>query len=263
MTADRNELARRIYAGERELLPLLYELCSGIINKQAFSFYRAKESRCLAAGVTVEDLISVGYFALLEAVKAYNKDTKGYNFLAYLRYPLLNQFNTAIGYRTTRTAREPLNNAVSLNAPPRADIEDVTLLDIIEDKEGSGVYDDVVDSVALAEVFPEVKRVLQDHPKRYDVLVKAYKENKTVKQIAEELGMTVGLVNYNRAEARRRLWRSQKLKHIYVDVIGGQFAHSSLGYWKNTHNSAVEWAAMKRERLRREEMLKYYRKQRG
>ncbi len=250
MTADRNGLARRIYAGETSLLPLLYELCSGIINKQAFSFYRAKESRCLAAGVTVDDLISVGYFALLEAVEAYNNDTKGYNFLAYLRYPLLTQFNTAIGYRTTRAAREPLNNAVSLDQPPKGDIEDITLMDTIEDTESSGVYDEVIDGMALAEVFPEARRVLADYPERYAILVKYYEEQKPIKAIAEEMGMTVGQVNHAKLEARQQLYRSQKLKWIYADIIGASYKRSGLGYWKNTHNSSTEWAAMKREHLR-------------
>ena len=255
MTADRNELARRIYAGESECIPLLYELCSGIIKKAAYTFYRKMESRCLAAGVAVEDLISTGYIALVEAIKAYNHDTKGYKFLAYLRYPLLNQFNAAIGYRTKRTAREPLNNAVSLDQPPTGDTEDLTLLDCIVDSEGSGVYDELIDDMAMAEVFPEVRRILEDYPRRYDILVKHYKEGKPVKIIAEEMGLPVGLVSHDKAAALRQLYRSQKLKWIYADIIGESYKRSSFGYWKNTHTSATEWAAIKRERLRREKML--------
>lgn len=250
MTADRNELARRIYNGEREQMPLLYELCSGIISKSAYSFYRERESRCDAAGVTVDDLISVGYFALLEAIEAYNKDTRGYKFLAYLRYPLRNQFNALIGYRSARTAKEPLNNCISLDLPPNGDTENITLMDTIEDKKVAYIYDDLIDSIELKEVFPEAKRVLSDYPELYDILIKAYKEKMTVPQIAEAMGLTASQVSSNKAKARRQLWRSKKLKQLFYDMIGLSYSRSGLSYWKATHNSSVEWAAIKREQIK-------------
>ena len=251
MTADRNELARRIYAGEAECIPLLYELCNGIIAKAAYSFYRNKESRCLAAGVTVEDLISVGYFALLEAVQAYNKDTKGYQFITFLNYPLRNNFNILIGCRSKRQAYEPLNNALSLDMPYSEDTEDITLMDTIADETSKTLYDGVVNDLALSEVFPAVCEVLKDKEQQQTVILKKYRDNKTHRQIAEETGLELSVVKYCIAAARRELARSRKLQQIYFDVIGCSWQRSGLSYFRNSRSSSVEWAVMEIEKRKR------------
>ena len=203
MSVDRETLARAGNIAE------LYILCEGIISKAAFRFYMMNESRCHAAGVELSDLKAEGYFAVLEAAEAYRRQDGKYKFLTYLNYPLRNRFNVLIGYRGKQRLYEPLNNSVSLDVPIKGDTEDITLLDTIEDKDGSGVYDEVADSLALSEVFPEVVRLLKDFPERYEILVKAYLENKTISRIAAETGLSASQVSTAKAEARRQLRRSK------------------------------------------------------
>ena len=253
IATNREELAQRIYNGEHDRTAELYTLCSGIIAKAAHTFYRSKESRCITAGVTAEDLISEGYFALMDAVQAFSggQNPKGYKFLAYLRYPLQNRFNALIGCRSKRQAYEPLNNALSLDLPPKGDTEGITLMDTITDEDSRTLYDGIADSLVLSEVFPAVCDVLKDKEQQRTVILKKYRDNKTHRQIAEETGLGVSAVNYYIAAARRELSQSRKLKQIYLDVIGCSWQRGGLGYFRNSHTSSVEWAVMELEKKRR------------
>ena len=70
----REELAARIKAGEKSLLPMLWGECRGTVIIMAAKYRSIIEQN---AFVDMEDFIQCGYFAMLEAVEAYNPE-KGY-----------------------------------------------------------------------------------------------------------------------------------------------------------------------------------------
>lgn len=95
----------------------LWENNKGIIYRLARSYYRPTSPH------TLEDLVQQGYFALLQAVKSYDKE-KGYKFTSYLPF----SFQCAI--------RGPyMDTYISLDTPIGRDGEENenTLADTIPD----------------------------------------------------------------------------------------------------------------------------------
>ena len=89
------ELAVQIQAGEREQLPELWEQVHRLLAlmfRRLLSQSPDNHTRAVSAGITLEDLEQEGYFALLEAVDAYDP-TSGYKFTAYLKYPVMKRFS--------------------------------------------------------------------------------------------------------------------------------------------------------------------------
>lgn len=89
------EAARRIQGGEQSAIPLLWEGVKKFIRLWAYKYYVQHESLCKRAGVEKEDLYQCGYFAMLNAVRAYDATT-GYRFITYMAYYLQNEFNAAV-----------------------------------------------------------------------------------------------------------------------------------------------------------------------
>ena len=79
------ELTAAIQAGNRELLPLLWEKNERLINQLIL---KAVGSRTLPAHIDIDDIMQCGYFAMLAAVKAYKPSE--YKFTAYLSYSVKN-----------------------------------------------------------------------------------------------------------------------------------------------------------------------------
>lgn len=67
------EAAKRIKQGDKAAEVTLWQNVLGIIRLYAYRWCRAKAVLCARAGVTLEDLIQEGYFAMLEAVSAYDE----------------------------------------------------------------------------------------------------------------------------------------------------------------------------------------------
>lgn len=98
------ELAVKIQAGELNYLPELWAQTKKWIAasyKRMLRNSTASQDRFIRAGVTLDDLQQEGYFALLEAVDAYKPDA-GYQFITYLRYPIMNRYFSAIGLKTAK-----------------------------------------------------------------------------------------------------------------------------------------------------------------
>ena len=115
------ELAIKIQGGEYACLPLLWEQIKLFMCHHCNRFYMFNEKACISAGVQLDDLQQESYFAMLEAVQAYNLDS-GYRFMTFLNYPLKNILNTIVGYRTITQRKNTLNHAVSIEKPVTDDL---------------------------------------------------------------------------------------------------------------------------------------------
>ena len=119
------ELARN---GDREALAQLWAQVRGLVYKQA-----SKWAVYAGGGVTLEDLIQSGAVAMLLAVNTFDS-TKGTKFSTYLFPRLRAEFTAATGWATKRGQLDPLQNAISIDAPLTDDDEDpFTLANTVED----------------------------------------------------------------------------------------------------------------------------------
>lgn len=237
------ELARRIYDGDNTSMEALYNNCRNLIIKYANSFYRLNQERCNKCGVCIDDLISEGFFVLLDAVKAYCEQDTNYKYTAFLNYPFKNRYNSMIGYRSDRGLKEPLNQYTSFNEPVQG-YDGVTLADTIEDKDAENKINDINDNVSLQQVFPMVKEILT--PGQFDIIEKHYRSGLSLLDIAEESGEPLTNIQEQNRKAFRELRKPEhkKLRGIYFDVIDSSYNRGGFSRFDRTWTSSTEWAAL-------------------
>ena len=117
------ELVALIQAGDRDRIVELWHQVQRMVYKQAARWAGV-------GGTTLEDLEQAGFIAVLRAVDTYDP-TKA-KFSTHLFQRLRAEFSAATGYNSKRSWFDPLQNAVSLDAP-LTDEEDATLADFIPD----------------------------------------------------------------------------------------------------------------------------------
>ena len=118
------ELVALIQAGDRDRIVELWHQVQRMVYKQAARWAGLN-------GTTMEDLEQAGFIAMLRAVDSYDP-SRGTKFSTYLFHRLRAELSAATGYNSKRSWFDPLQNAVSLDAPLE-DSEDATLADFIPD----------------------------------------------------------------------------------------------------------------------------------
>lgn len=131
------ELAKRINAGERELVPELWANVEAFIRMRAGQFLRAATltQRLNDPAIDVEDLVQESYFGMLKAIEYFDENS-GYAFLTYLKTTLLKSFYKASGLKRKKHPTK------SLNEPIGSDGDEMELSEIVEDsKAQNGFYE--------------------------------------------------------------------------------------------------------------------------
>jgi DNA-directed RNA polymerase specialized sigma24 family protein len=130
------DMALYIKWGDDSLIPALW------VQIRPFIHQRAKQ-RLMETPAHMrefeEDLVQEGYFAMMEAIEAFDPLT-GYKFLTYMRYPLMSCFNTFLNTRTAKGKKDPNRYAISLDAPIEGGEDYSTLGDLIIDPESEAGY---------------------------------------------------------------------------------------------------------------------------
>ena len=129
MTMTTNEIAAAVQAGQTDILEL-WEAVRRFAHDRAYRWTRAAKVR---GGAVLDDLVQCAFIALLDAVQTWRPE--GGAFLTWYGLKLKTAFTEATGQRIERTRQEPLDRALSLDAPltDSASGEDFTLADVIED----------------------------------------------------------------------------------------------------------------------------------
>lgn len=131
------ELAKRINAGERELVPVLWANVEGFVRMRAGQFLRAATltQRLNDPAIDVDDLVQESYFGMIKAIEYYDENS-GYAFLTYLKTTLLKSFYKASGLNRKK------HTTKSLNEPIDSDRDETELSEIVEDsKAQNGFYE--------------------------------------------------------------------------------------------------------------------------
>ena len=140
------ELVALIQAGDRDRIVELWHQVQRMVYKQAARWAGV-------GGTTLEDLEQAGFIAVLRAVDTYDP-TKA-KFSTHLFQRLRAEFSAATGYNSKRSWFDPLQNAVSLDAPLE-DSEDATLADFIPDPAAAAEMDSVEVRIGVAAILAEL-----------------------------------------------------------------------------------------------------------
>lgn len=243
------EMAIAVYNGQKSFIADLYINNTGFIFNIAKSFYNRNLERCERCGIELSDMMNEAYFVIPSAVEAYIKSNKQYKFITFLRFPLLNCFSYLAGLRTQSGKQEPLNLAKSLDEYISENkTDETTFLDTIKDDRAE-FEDNLINNIALSEIFPSVKSALQNKL-YFDVIEQRYKFNRSLDYIGSLYGITPQIVRQIEYKALREL-RKPKHKTIaafkdeYIDM---SLTRSGLSCFRATQTSSVEWAVLMRDK---------------
>jgi RNA polymerase sigma factor (sigma-70 family) len=136
-----DDMAMAIQAGESEKIPALWEAVKRLLFKKCGGYYDNHAGRCKAAGAEPDDLVQEAFFALLDAVEAHDP-ASGFQFTAYLNFPLQNRLNTLTRLRTPAQMKDPLCQADRLDRPVPG-VEDLTVGDTVPDPAAQAALEQV------------------------------------------------------------------------------------------------------------------------
>lgn len=245
-------------AGEKEragILNELWERNSGILSLYSIRFYNANKAACERAGQELDDLMQIAFFALRDAVEAFNIES-GYKLTTFLRYPLQNQFNEALGRQTSK--KRPLNFCASLDSPIGEEEDSSTLGDFQEDKYAFAMFEQADEAIFNIQLRKALDSSLSTIPERESRVIQSiYFNNATRSEIADDMGCVLSNVCAIERHGLRHLRQHKSLIHLkpFHDEIIEHNAWHGTGFssWKNTGASSVERTTEKAE----EYMLKF------
>jgi len=242
------EMAVKIQNGQKELLADLWEQNTGIIRIKAYSLYNQYRTHCASSGVELEDILQISYFALCDAVAAYQAEGE-YKLLSYLKFPLLKHFKVLLGISTSK--REPLNQSVSLNEVMGGDDGDNEHIDMLIDPASSDPFNQTEADIFNVELHDTLEKSISKLPVTRAAAVRGrYLEGKTQGQIATELGISRQRIHTFEREALRKL-RKEKALQAFREEIMANLAYKGTGLTKfrETGESSVERAVIRADEL--------------
>lgn len=261
-------LAALAAAGNAFALGQLWEVNKGFVRRQLWQWYEKNQTVADSAGLSFEDLVQEGYFAVDYAAKHYSAEQG--SFTTYLSYALLKQIRTSTCGEHTRgvttedgrrvaVSANPLNECTSLDAPLDADDEgSSTRGEIIEDPAASQAFQSAEDEIYNEELHTALEEALsQLTAKQADVVRRHYFDDKAISEIAQEDGTTRNAAQNREQAAFIALRRNLKLQRWRDDVITTR-AWRGTGWnaW-NRYGSVQERTAEYLEE-KEEERFNYY-----
>ncbi|MBR0281374.1 MAG: sigma-70 family RNA polymerase sigma factor [Oscillibacter sp.] len=242
------ELAAAIRAGQKELLPQLWNQVERFVVRQASRVMTL--SGGFGGGAEFEDLYQSGYLALVAAVEGYDPE-RGMSFIGYLAFTLKTAFAEVGGIRNARQANDALRHAGSLDAPVGDDDGDATLADMIP-AAAPEPEDLAVESLYIRQLHDALEAAMRDlsHPQR-DILRRRYYGGQTQATIAAALGCTGAGVSEQERAALDRLYRARTVNGLseFLETHTNYYQAVGPGTFQRTGTSAVEKIVLKREQL--------------
>lgn len=238
MQYTNEELAEKIQAGQTEYIPILWEQVKAFVQQQAGRWWRAwRRNR---PTLEVDDLYQCGYFALVNAVKTYKPDG-GLAFIGWLKNYLLTEFIVEVGFRTAKQRGDPLNTAISMDAPIGGETEDITVGDLVADPVDrispidEAVYQEQIKPVVAAalEALPEPER---------NTLQCRYADDLTLKDTGKQLGYSATYTHELECKALRKLRSGSHIQELSEAYYLTKNLYNGTGFaaWQRTGSSAQE-----------------------
>ena len=249
---EKEELALRYQQGQTEVIGALWDAVEKFVRSRAWQFAEALPPE---RGLTLDDLVQIGFIAVTEAAKTYSPDG-GANYLTWLSYQLKADFMRAAGYHVRHP--DPLNDSHTAHLDTPLDTDDAesdTLGDTIPDARVD-VDAAVVDVVYQEQLHAALNDALNELPVvERDVLERKYFRSEGREQIAVSLGLpnaaTVTRREQSGLEHLSRGAHGQTLEAFLSDEIN-PYIGTGLFSFRQSGASSVEKIAERRDRLARQ-----------
>lgn len=176
----------------------LWENNKGILYRLARSYYRPTSPH------TLEDLVQQGYFALLQAVKSYDKE-KGYKFTSYLPF----SFQCAI-------RGLDMSTYISLDTPISEENEN-TLADTIPDNSALEELENALNLTAERQAIYNALERLE--PLQRGIITSIYFHGETLTSISKRLSRSIEAIRQRHQRILKELSKDTDLMELYADTI--------------------------------------------
>ena len=231
------ELAEQIQGGNKQLIPELWERVKRLMFKLSYAYYKQHIDRCAFAGVALEDLQQESFCAFMNAVYAFKPDG-GFRFLSYIKLPLLTCFNSLLGIRGRK---EPINEAVSLDAPLPGTEESMTLGDTLKDQDAAIDYDDAERRIYCQELHEAMEKSLETLDQQQRLIIREYwYKGKGCAAIGAQIGLSRHVVRNVENKAMRSLRKPRSVKYLkpFADEYIKSHAYIGTSFTAFKYNGA-------------------------
>lgn len=244
-------LAALAATGNAFALGQLWEINKGLLRSMFWKWYPSHREQADAHGLTADDFEQEGFFAVQYAAEHYDPG-KGFAFSTWLAYAMQRQIDLALtgGHRRTVTdadgkqhtvSADPLNHCASLDVP--LDDEDggaATLGDLQPDPAAAGELLDVEERLYQEQLHAALEEALYKLTEREQAVIRGnFYAGKSVRQISEEQGLTIGQANTAKASAFSKLRRNPRLMRWHDGVLTSHAWHGT-GFTAWAHGGSVE-----------------------
>lgn len=233
------ELAAAIRDGDKSNYLPLWEQVQRFANQQANRFLRTIQKSI----VTAEDLQQEAFLAMIAAAQTYESD-KGV-FLTWYGVYLHKFFSETAGFHGTP---DPAINATSLDI--LLPDGETSLVDLQPDPHNEP--EEIEQAIYVKQLHAALERALSAlDPGDADTIRKRFYEGQTLRSIAEQRGETIGTVNNRQTRGLQQLYRNARRTGLeeFLDLRTSFYKSPSF---RTTFTSVVEFAAIRREKIRNE-----------
>lgn len=242
-----NELALAVASGHEEYYVELWKSVKGFVRQRGKKILLNDRNN----GADMDDIEQAGMIALLDAARGFDPD-RG-DFFQLFSWHLKSEFAAACNYRTNKARNDPINYALSVDAP-LGNEEEGTLADIVIDP--TDYIEEKQEEIENQELHEALERALNRIDRvRAGIIRKHYWNDLTLDYIAQESGRSIENVRGLESSGIQSLrnYKTRRDLQAWLDERTDFYVRVSLNSFKNTHISAVEKIV-----IRREEITDYY-----
>ncbi|MGM9628215.1 MAG: sigma-70 family RNA polymerase sigma factor [Faecousia sp.] len=208
------ELAAAIQAGDTDRMGELWEQVAGLAAWKARHIVEALDGRY---GVTFDDLYQSAYPALVAAVGTFQPEKC--RFSTWFMYHLKQAFAECTGFRTQAAKNDPVNHALSLDAPIGDEEDSPIFGDLIPDPKAAATMQAVLDREYQRQLHEALETSLSALPAlEADVLRMRYYCGMTLAEVAKSKDFEPARIRKMESDALRQLRKpesSRRLRQFY------------------------------------------------
>lgn len=239
-------LAALAATGNTFALGQLWEVNKGFIRRQLWQWFEKNKPVADNAGLSFEDLVQEGYFAVDYAAKHYSAEQG--SFTTYLNFALLKQIRDATcgeharvvateDGRRVAVSANPLNECDSLDARfDESDEGSSTKGETIEDPAATQAFQQAEDGVYTEELHTALETAMSQHltEREANVLRRRYYDGLPLQAIGEELGVQRERIRQIEWKACRKLSGLSSIQRWHDEAISTQaWRGTGFGAWKS------------------------------
>lgn len=240
------ELAVLVQHGDQSAALQLWEQVKRLVKFKAM--YRLPEDGHTSR-VELDDLMQAGYIAMMSAVKDFNTES-GYTFTTYLTRHLKSAFARELGIRSTR--RDALLRAISMDTPQGSG-NDFSISETLPAPGAETAFDVMLNRVAVEQAFAIIMKYVEKlDPQQSDVIKKLYFDDMTLREIADQFGVSIESIRQCKEKGLRRLRGFTTVRKVLCELYADEhtyfYLHIGVNAFQSGSGSAVELLTERRDK---------------